>query len=152
MFEEADSHSIISVMVLWQGYRYFGRVLGAHSADASRRKRPLSGILHYNIRPATAPNPTIAAKLSTTFLPAAPVNMGIPAEFVALPIMPPPPPMVPLGAIDMLMMDGLVALFPAAHDGTATGERVTMTSAGMPVGQPGLMVMTDVALSSLTER
>jgi hypothetical protein len=91
----------------------------------------------YNIA-ATTPNPTIAAKLSTTVFPAAPVNMGMPAEFVALPGYPPMPP-------DMLMMVGLVALLPASHEGTGTAERVTITSAGMPVGHPGLMVITEVA-------
>jgi hypothetical protein len=40
--------------------------------------------LLYNIA-ATTPNPRIAAKLSTTVFPAAPVNSGMPAEFVALP-------------------------------------------------------------------
>jgi len=66
-------------------------------------------------------------------MPAAPVPVGI---------IPPAPP-------DMLMMVGLVAFFPASHDGTGTLERVTITSAGLPVGQPGLMVMTEVGAVSL---
>jgi hypothetical protein len=69
------------------------------------------------------------------------VNTGIPAEFVALPIAP----------VDMIM--GLVPL-PAAHEGTTTPERVTITSAGIPVGQAGLMVMVEVAfcLGEVLER
>jgi hypothetical protein len=45
----------------------------------------------------------------------------------------------------MLTMTGLVSLAPAAHEGTGALERVTMMSAGAPVGQAGLMVMVDVA-------
>jgi len=37
-------------------------------------------------------------------------------------------------------MLGLVSLAPAAQDGTATAERVTMTSAGAAEGQPALAV------------
>jgi hypothetical protein len=47
-----------------------------------------------------------------------------------------------MAPVDMIM--GLVP-FPAAHEGTTTPERVTITSAGMPVGQAGLMVMVEVA-------
>jgi len=100
----------------------------------------------YN-RAATTPNPTIAAKLSTTVFPAAPVNCGRPAELVPLGF-PPAPPVAP-GAPDMLMMVGLVSFFPPAHEGTGTAERVTITSAGMPVGHPGLMLMIEVGAVAL---
>jgi hypothetical protein len=70
-----------------------------------------------------------------TVFAAAPVNSGIAPVPVGLPIMPDP---------DMLMMLGLVSLLPAAQDGTATAERVTITSAGMADGQPGLTVRVDV--------
>jgi hypothetical protein len=55
--------------------------------------------------------------------------------------------MEPEGMVAMLTMTGLVSLAPAAHEGTAMAERVTITSAGAAVGQPGLMVMTEVAAS-----
>jgi hypothetical protein len=45
----------------------------------------------------------------------------------------------------MLTMDGLVLLLPASHEGTATAERVTTTSAAAAVGQPGTAVMVVVA-------
>jgi hypothetical protein len=35
--------------------------------------------------------------------------------------------------------------FPAAQDGMVTSERVTTTSAGAALGQPGVMVMVEVA-------
>jgi hypothetical protein len=35
--------------------------------------------------------------------------------------------------------------FPAAHDGTTAAERVTITSAGGPVGHAGVMEITEVA-------
>jgi hypothetical protein len=43
-----------------------------------------------------------------------------------------------------MMMLGLVSLLPAAQDGTATAERVTITSAGAAEGQPGWTVRVDV--------
>ena len=45
----------------------------------------------------------------------------------------------------MLTIEGLVS-FPAAHDGTATPERVTITSAGAAEGQPGVTVMVEVGV------
>jgi hypothetical protein len=36
--------------------------------------------------------------------------------------------------------------FPAAQDGMGTPERVTIMSAGAALGQPGVMVMVEVAL------
>lgn len=72
------------------------------------------------------------------------MNTGRPAEFVAVPAAPPPAPSPP-PAMDMLTIVGLVALLPAAQDGTATVERVTITSAGGPVGHAGVIVMIDVA-------
>lgn len=44
---------------------------------------------------------------------------------------------------DMLTIIGFVAL-PASHDGTATAERVTMTSAGAAEGQPGVIMIVEV--------
>jgi hypothetical protein len=69
-------------------------------------------------------------------LDAAPVYCaGLPVPVAMLPPMPPP---------DMLTIMGLVAL-PASQVGTATAERVTITSAGAADGQPGLITMVDVA-------
>lgn len=45
---------------------------------------------------------------------------------------------------DMLTIIGFVAL-PASQDGTATAERVTMTSAGAADGQPGVILIVEVA-------
>jgi hypothetical protein len=84
----------------------------------------------YNMNATMAP-PANAITPPTAFCPAAPVN------WVAPP--------VPVGIIDMLTMLGLVALEPAAQDGTATAERVTITSAAGPVGQAGLIVIVEVA-------
>lgn len=42
------------------------------------------------------------------------------------------------------MMEGLVSFLPASHDGTGALERVTMTSAGGPVGHPAFAVMVVV--------
>lgn len=53
-----------------------------------------------------------------------------------------PPPMLMVG--DMLTIMGFVA-FPASQDGTATAERVTLTSAGAAEGQPGVIVIVEVA-------
>lgn len=68
---------------------------------------------------------------------------GLP-EPVALPI-PDPEPMVMLVAMlpDILTMLGFVSL--PAHDGTATAERVTITSAAGAEGQPGVMLIVEVA-------
>jgi hypothetical protein len=52
-------------------------------------------------------------------------------------------PMPPL--VDMLTIIGFVA-FPAVQEGTATAERVTMTSAGAADGQPGLIMMVEVGV------
>jgi hypothetical protein len=50
----------------------------------------------------------------------------------------------PMPYPDMLTIMGFVA-FPTSHVGTATAERVTMTSAGAAEGQPGLITMVEVA-------
>lgn len=60
--------------------------------------------------------------------------VGIP-DAVMLAPMPP--------AVDMLTIMGFVA-FPAAQDGTATAERVTLTSAGAADGQPGVILIVEV--------
>jgi hypothetical protein len=85
-----------------------------------------------------AANPRPPSTTIGAVLPAAPVNSGDIADPVGLPIMPPP--------LIMLIL-GFVA-FPAAHDGTGTPERVTITSAGGPVGHAGLMVIVDVVMAS----
>jgi hypothetical protein len=80
--------------------------------------------------------PPTASTTPPSNVAAAPVNCaGIPVP-VALEAL------FPL-AVDILTMTGLVA-FPAAQEGTATAERVTMTSAGAADGQPGVIVMVDV--------
>lgn len=66
---------------------------------------------------------------------------------VALPLAPPPippfmPPDGPYPGIEMI--EGLVTFLPASHEGTGALERVTMTSAAGPVGQPALAVMVVV--------
>jgi hypothetical protein len=43
----------------------------------------------------------------------------------------------------MLIM--VTVSLPAAQDGTGTPERVTITSAGAALGQPGVMVIVEVA-------
>jgi hypothetical protein len=77
------------------------------------------------------------------FAAAAPVNSGMLPEAVALPIIPDP---------DIMMMLGLVSLLPAAQDGTATAERVTITSAGAAEGQPGWTVRVDVTAGDWLRR
>jgi hypothetical protein len=51
-----------------------------------------------------------------------------------------------------MMMLGLVSLLPAAQDGTATAERVTITSAGAAKGQPGWTVKVDVTAGDWLRR
>jgi hypothetical protein len=72
------------------------------------------------------------------FVPAPVYCAGLPVP-VGLPPTAPPGPIL----IDMLTIIGFVAL-PASQDGTATAERVTMTSAGAADGQPGLIMIVDV--------
>jgi hypothetical protein len=47
------------------------------------------------------------------------------------------------------MFEGMLIMvmvsLPAAQDGTGTPERVTITSAGAALGQPGVMVIVEVA-------
>jgi hypothetical protein len=45
---------------------------------------------------------------------------------------------------DILTIIGFVA-FPASQDGTAAAERVTVTSAGAAEGQPGVIMIVEVA-------
>ena len=80
----------------------------------------------------------------------------MPAESVALPIIPPPapPPIILLAiplAIDMLTIAGFVAL-PTAHEGTGTAERVTTMLAGGPVGHAGVIEIMEVAFCLLSIR
>ena len=91
----------------------------------------------YKTHTAKLPRTTTAA--STPILAAAPVNSGV--EPVAVPdgLVAPYP--------GMLTMEGLVLLLPASHEGTATAERVTITSAAAAVGQPGCAVMVVVAVA-----
>jgi hypothetical protein len=46
----------------------------------------------------------------------------------------------------MLTIIGLVAFPPALQDGTATAERVTITSAGAADGHPGLTTIVEVGV------
>jgi hypothetical protein len=77
---------------------------------------------------------------STPIRAAAPVNSGVDPVAVPLAGLVVPYP-------GMLTMDGLVLLLPASHEGTATAERVTITSAAAAVGQPGCAVMVVVAVA-----
>jgi hypothetical protein len=77
-----------------------------------------------------------------------PIPLATPLPIpLATPLATPLPTPLPIAMvdIDMLIMTALVALAPAAHNGTATGDRVTITSAGAAEGQPGLIMMVDVA-------
>jgi hypothetical protein len=89
-----------------------------------------SFITSYN-KNAASPSPPSA--INGAFFPAAPVNCEGGADPVAPGIMPPL----------TLLIVGLVPL-PAAHEGTTTPERVTITSAAAD-GQPLEMVMVEVA-------
>jgi hypothetical protein len=81
----------------------------------------------------TKATPAIAMALPTWLFGAAPVYCaGLP---------PTAPPMLML--VDMLTIIGFVAL-PASQDGTATAERVIITSAGAADGQPGFIMIVDV--------
>ena len=92
-----------------------------------------------------APPSTMIAP-AAVFLFAAPVNSGAPADPVTEP--------VAAGIVmfapypDMLTMLAFVSL-PAEQIGTTTAERVTMTSAGVADGQPGVTVIVAVTESDM---
>jgi hypothetical protein len=125
----------------------------------------------YNSNPATIP-PTSTITPPTLVLSAAPVNCAGPPVFVALapavplaiplanplaiplalplaiPLPVPLPVPLPTAMVDILMMTGFVSFAAAAQEGTATGERVTITSAGAAEGHPGLTIIVVVAVES----
>ena len=100
-------------------------------------------LVYYNMSPANKPPRTTIDPWLITLL-AAPVNCGELPEPVALPDVPAVVIFAPYPG--MLTMDGFVAL-PASHEGTATADRVTITSAGAVEGQPGVTVMVDVGVA-----
>jgi hypothetical protein len=121
----------------------------------------------YNSNPATIPPASIITP-PTLVLSAAPVNCAGPPVFVAVePVVPlaipfavplanplanplafPLPIPLPTAMVDILMMTGFVSFAAAAQEGMATGERVTITSAGAAEGHPGLTIIVVVAVKS----